>query len=132
MLGWKRIHTTVRASRRTLFLMLLFLFLFSLHILVLPGELIRLRQGKRRQRDRGVMGMCIEIKIVTFSEGKKLTGWSKQAAKLYKIKHMLGAQSASCASIWFKACASTHTVAYSPILPGVLLSCILQGARRIR
>jgi hypothetical protein len=63
----------VRAShRRTLFLMLLF-FLF-LHILVLPGELIRLRQGKRRQRDRGVMGMCIEINIVTFSEGKKTKG----------------------------------------------------------
>jgi hypothetical protein len=53
-----------------------------------------------------------------------ITGWSKQAAKLYKIKHMRGARSASCASIWFKACASTHTVAYSPI-PGVLLSCIL-------
>jgi hypothetical protein len=43
----------------------------SLHILVLPGELIRLRQGKRRQRDRGVMGMCIEIKIVTFSEEER-------------------------------------------------------------
>lgn len=74
MLGWKRIHTMVRASRRRTLFLICYFFSLSLHILVLPGELIRLRQGKRRQRDRGVMGMCIEIKIVTFSEeeeGKK-------------------------------------------------------------